>query len=67
MDTLLQDVRYAARSLMRERGVVLLAVLALALGIGGSTAIFTVVNAVLARPGVSPEPVLAEFVSARTA
>lgn len=63
LETIWQDVRYAVRSLARQRGFAVVTILTLALAMGASTALFSVIDAALIRPVPYPKP--EEIVSIR--
>ena len=55
-ETLLQDLRYGARTLLRNPSFAIVSILALALGIGVNTAVFTAYKAFIARPIEGRDP-----------
>ncbi len=64
MDTLLRDLRYGARLIVRSPGFAIAAIVSLGLGIGANTAIFSLLDAVLLQPMAVSSP--AEIVSIYT-
>src|SRR5882672_7131437 len=56
MENFVRDLRYAVRAMLRMRGVAVMAILTLALGIGATTTMFSVVHAMLLRPPPFADP-----------
>jgi hypothetical protein len=56
VNSLLQDLRYTVRALLANRTFTAVAVLSLALGIGATTAVFSVINAMMIRPLAARDP-----------
>ena len=67
MDTILKDLRYGTRNLLKHPAFTAIVILTLALGIGASTAIFSVVNSVVLTLLLALVALLACYIPARRA
>jgi len=56
MDSLLRDLKFSARSLLKRPALTIIAIVTLAIGIGANSAIFSVINALLLKPLPFPDP-----------
>jgi predicted permease len=67
LETLLNDIRYGAKMLWKSKGITIVAVISLAIGIGANSAIFSLVNSILLRPRavLQPENLVEVFVGER--
>ena len=61
MNTLWQDLRYGSRALIKHKGLMVIAILSLALGIGANTAIFSLATAVLLNSLPVKEPTMSRY------
>src|SRR4030095_9261437 len=66
MITFLRDIRYGARMLLKTPSLTFVVILALALGIGANTAIFSVINAVVVKPLPYEQPDQLVFLNERS-
>jgi predicted permease len=66
MHSILQDIRYAARQLVRSRTTSIIAILTLALGIGANTSVFSLVNALLFKPAAASDPTRLVWLAPKT-